>query len=63
MDVARTPAPKYSLDYLYYLAIEKKRKAGERVDDALLPAQKRPRIVTPAVTDIVQSVYGDIHHG
>ena len=60
LDVARTPAPRYSLDYLYYLALEKKRKAGERVDDALLPVQKRPRIVPPAVTDILQTVYGDI---
>ena len=62
LDVARTPAPRYSLDYLYYLALEKKRQAGEEVDDVLLPAQKRPRIVPPAVTDILQAVYGDIHH-
>jgi len=62
LDMARTPAPRYSLDYLYYLALEKKRKAGEQVDDALLPAQKRPRIVPPTVTDILQTVYGDTHH-
>jgi chromatin structure-remodeling complex subunit RSC1/2 len=61
LDVARTPALNYSLDYLYYLAVEKKRKAGERVDGELLPAQKRPRIVHQAVTDILQTVYEDIH--
>lgn len=62
LDVARTPAARYSLDYLYYLALEKKRKAGERVDDTLLPAQKRPRIVGPTVTDILQAVYGNAHY-
>jgi len=56
LDVARTPKPHYSLDYLYQLALNQKRKAGDSIEDdsadALSQSKKPKRVVLPTASEV-----------
>jgi len=51
LDVARTPRPRYSLDYLYQLALKQKRKRGDPVEGGR-EFKKAKRSVLPTASEI-----------
>lgn len=52
LDVARTPKPRYSLDYLYQLALKQKRKAGDLMDGDLQDNKRAKRVVLPTASEV-----------
>jgi chromatin structure-remodeling complex subunit RSC1/2 len=52
LDVARTPKPRYSLDYLYQLALKRKRRAGDSMEDDGQANKRVKRFAMPTASEV-----------
>lgn len=61
IDVARTPAPRHSLTYLHYLAMQRKRKQDDSDTDGLSNKSARMHMVAKRrMTDQLNEIWAEV---
>lgn len=61
MNMARVPAPRHSLTYLHYLAMKRKRGAGQGDDmDVDGQSSTKRRDVPPSMTEVLRTALKDV---